>query len=132
VLDAIQNHSAIISVGYQQDVRPFIAVSDVLVFPSYREGFPNVPMQCGAFKKALILSNINGCDEIVEDQITGLLVQPKSEEELYEAMAFLLSQPEKRLEFGEAVYKHIKASFDQNEVWNAVFKEYQEKLSEVV
>lgn len=132
VLDAIENHSAIISVGYQHDVRPYLSISDVLTFPSYREGFPNVPMQCGAFKKAMILSNINGCDEIVEDQKTGLLVQPKSDDELYEAMAFMINHPKKRIEFGEVVYEHIKASFDQNEVWNAVLIEYQEKLSKVV
>ncbi|MDA9320123.1 glycosyltransferase family 4 protein [bacterium] len=125
VLDAIQNHSAIISLGYQEDVRPYIAMSDVLVFPSYREGFPNVPMQCGAFKKALILSDINGCDEIVEHEKNGLLVKAKDSDGLYDAMRFMLENPDERIRFGNEAYKHIKYSFDQKEVWNAILEEYQ-------
>ena len=44
-LEVIETNKHIISVGYQQDVRPYFVISDALVFPSYREGFPNVVMQ---------------------------------------------------------------------------------------
>ena len=46
--NTIINNKQIISVGYQNDVRPYFSVSNCLVFPSYREGFPNVVMQSGA------------------------------------------------------------------------------------
>jgi len=51
-------------VGYKNDVRPYFAISNVLVFPSYREGFPNVVMQSGSMGVPSIVSNINGCNEI--------------------------------------------------------------------
>ena len=48
-LEQIEKNPAILSVGYQHDVRPYLAISHALAFPSYREGFPNVPMQAGCF-----------------------------------------------------------------------------------
>ncbi|MDR1417827.1 MAG: glycosyltransferase, partial [Endomicrobium sp.] len=48
----------IIFSGYQQDVRPYLAISDVLAFPSYREGFPNVVMQAGAMELPCIVTDI--------------------------------------------------------------------------
>lgn len=128
VLTIITKHPGIILLGFQKDVRPYIAVSDILVFPSYREGFPNVPLQCGAFKKPLILSDINGCNEIVEHEVSGLLVPPKNVDRLINAMAYLLKNEEKRTEFGEAVYRHILSNFRQEEVWNALKTEYQIQL----
>ncbi len=115
-ITTINTHTAIHLVGFQSDVRPFIAVSDILVFPSYREGFPNVPLQCGAFKKALILSNINGCNEIIKHNQSGLLVEPKSESEVFDAMRFLADSAEKRSKFGDKVYTFIRENFKQEEV----------------
>jgi glycosyltransferase involved in cell wall biosynthesis len=46
----IDTNPAIIHVDFQQDVRPYLVISDALAFPSYREGFPNVPMQAGSLK----------------------------------------------------------------------------------
>ncbi len=124
VLDAIERHPGITWVGYQSDVRPFIAMSDVLIFPSYREGFPNVPLQCGAFRKAMVLSDINGCNEIITHYKNGLLVKPKSEEEVYLAMLYMLKNPEKRNNFGREAYAHIKENFEQDSVWEAQLAAY--------
>jgi glycosyltransferase involved in cell wall biosynthesis len=62
----IENNKSIMAVGYQKDVRPYLAISDVLTFPSYREGFPNVVMQAGAMGLPCIVTDINGCNEIIE------------------------------------------------------------------
>jgi len=129
ILEEIESHPCIHAVGYQEDVRPYIAVSDILVFPSYREGFPNVPMQCGAFKKALILSDINGCNEIVEHEVTGVLVQPKSESELLAAMKLLAEDETKRAMYGEKVFDFIYENFQQEEVWKAIDLEYNKQIS---
>ena len=65
-LKEIKDNRAILSVGFQSDVRPYFAVSNALVFPSYREGFPNVVLQAGAMGLPAIVTNINGCNEIIE------------------------------------------------------------------
>ena len=76
-LHAIKNNPNIIAVGYQNDVRPYFAISDVLVFPSYREGFPNVVMQAGAMGLPSIVTDINGCNEIIIHGVNGLIIPPK-------------------------------------------------------
>src|SRR5690606_26093860 len=86
----IQNHPGIKWVGYQGDVRPYLAVSNVFVFPSYREGFPNVVMQAGAMGLPCIVSNINGCNEIIEEGLNGLIVPVKNSQMLQEKMELLL------------------------------------------
>jgi len=129
IVNTIETHKDIHHFGYQQDVRPYISASDVLVFPSYREGFPNVPMQCAAFSKALILSDINGCNEIVTDEETGLLVPVKDANAVYLAMKRLMQDKNLRISFGEKALNHIKDNFAQEEVWNAIKQEYLLQLS---
>ena len=60
----IDTHNAIEAVGSQKDVRPWLAASDVLAFPSYREGFPNVVIEAGAMGVPSIVTNINGCRSV--------------------------------------------------------------------
>lgn len=128
-LDEINKNEAIVHVGYQQDVRSYIHVSDILVFPSYREGFPNVPLQCSAYKKALILSDINGCNEIVEHEVNGYLVPIKNSEILKQKMEHLYQNEEVRINFGLAVHQHIVTNFAQKEVWSHIHHFYKTKLA---
>jgi len=60
----IETNPGIILIGWQEDVRPFLAISNVLTFPSYREGFPNTVLQASAMQIPSIVSDINGCNEI--------------------------------------------------------------------
>jgi glycosyltransferase involved in cell wall biosynthesis len=124
----IEIHPRIVWVGFKIDVRPYIVIADVLTFPSYREGFPNVPLQCGAFKKAMILSDVCGCNEIVTHQKSGLLVPTRSVGELVKAMRELSANPSLREEYGNNVYDFIHLNFQQEEVWKAIENEYKEQI----
>ena len=88
-LAEINQNKDIISVGFQQDVRPFFAISDALAFPSYREGFPNVVMQAGAMGLPSIVSDINGCNEIIIEGENGLIIPSKNVKKLKEKMLTL-------------------------------------------
>ena len=123
--DLIKNHTAITHVGYQKDVRPYFAISDVLAFPSYREGFPNVVMQAGAMGLASIVTDINGCNEIIEDGKNGLIIPPKSEDALFDAMKYMIDNPIDRLNMANSSRSKIKNNYQQKIVWNALLNEYQ-------
>jgi len=90
VLDEIEKNENIISVGFQKDVRPYFAVSNCLAFPSYREGFPNVVLQALAMGIPTLVSNINGCNEIVKENYNGLIFPPKDESSLLDSMEKIL------------------------------------------
>lgn len=82
----LDENSSIINVGFQNDIRPYLACSDTFVLPTYREGFPNVVLQASSMGISSIVTNINGCNEIIQHNKNGLIVEPKDKEELYSAM----------------------------------------------
>ena len=124
----LTTHHAIISCGFQKDIRPYLAASQVLVFPSYREGFPNVPMQAGAMGCALILSDINGCNEIVNHGKDGWLVSVKNVSALTAAMMEARNNPIKTRLFAETIKEKIVTGYAQSYLWNCMLQEYQQLL----
>ncbi len=123
-LDNINNHPGIISVGYQQDVRPYFAISDLLTFPSYREGFPNVVMQAGAMGLPSIVTNINGCNEIIKENLNGVIISPKDEKELRQAMIRFLNNPELMKNMAANARSEICSKFERKVFWDLVLWEY--------
>ena len=121
----IQNNPDIFSVGFQTDVRPYLAFSDVFVFPSYREGFPNVVMQAGAMELPCIVTDINGCNEIIEDGVNGLIIQPKNAQQLQENMRLLLENSELRNHLKQNARSMITSRYEQKAVWEALLEEYK-------
>jgi glycosyltransferase involved in cell wall biosynthesis len=125
VLETIAAHERIVSAGYQEDVRPWLKMSDILCFPSYREGFPNVPMQAGAMGLGLIVSDINGCNEIVTDGDNGWIIAPKQTEALQQAMEFTLLNPKRVAAVRGRVRQSIVDRFGQQQIWAALADVYQ-------
>ena len=111
-------------VGWKDDIRPYLAAADTLVFPSYREGFPNVPMQAGAMGLPCIVTNINGCNEIIRDNLNGKIIQVKSEQALYNTMKWFVLHPEevKRMSYNSRGF--ITSRYKQEDVWKATLKMY--------
>ena len=123
-LHEIENNPDIISIGFQEEVRPYFAISDALVFPSYREGFPNVVLQSLAMQLPAIVTNINGCNEIITQAQNGLIVPPKDHISLQHSMEQLLTDL--------SLYQHLKnssrdsiAPYEQSLIWSALLAEYQ-------
>ncbi|GGW22070.1 glycosyltransferase family 4 protein [Arenibacter certesii] len=123
-LYAIENNPDIISVGYQKDVRPYFAAADALAFPSYREGFPNVVMQAGAMGLPAIVSNINGCNEIIEEGKNGLIIKVKDSTTLEQALTELLTNSSLYQKLKSNAREMITSRFSQEEVWKALLEEY--------
>jgi glycosyltransferase involved in cell wall biosynthesis len=123
----IQNHSHIITTGWVDDVRQYLAISNALVFPSYREGFPNVVLQAGAMKLPAIVSNINGCNEIIIDNFNGLIVPAKDYKNLFNAMNELLEDNQLLTKLANNARQNIVAKYEQKNVWQALLNEYKNK-----
>ncbi len=111
---AIEKEESIISVGSQKDVRPYYEASDALVFPSYREGFPNVVLEAGAMELPSIVTDINGSREIIEEGVNGVIVSPRDESALYEAMEDMVTHPEKVSKMSAKSRPMIAARYEQS------------------
>ncbi|WKS94933.1 glycosyltransferase family 4 protein [Riemerella columbina] len=129
-IQEIEQNPHIITVGFQSDVRPYFAVADALVFPSYREGFPNVVMQAGAMELPSIVSDINGCNEIIVPQQNGIIVPPKDVQALQSAMKELLANNRLYQQLKSQSRPMIVQRYQQQVVWEALLKEYQDLLNE--
>ncbi|MBR3093103.1 MAG: glycosyltransferase family 4 protein [Bacteroidaceae bacterium] len=115
--------------GWQDDIRPFLAASDAFVFPSYREGFPNVLLQAGAMELPSIVTDINGANEIIRDGENGLIIPPKDEERLYQAMLHLVEHPEETRRMAGQARPMITSRYEQHAFWNQLLQFYS-SLSE--
>ncbi len=120
----IETNQQIISVGFQQDVRPFLAISNILVHPSYREGFPNVVLQAGSMKLPCIVSNINGSNEIIEHNKNGLIVPVKDKNSLKVAMQYMMDNPGERLNMSNCSRPLIKERYQRQYIWNELLNYY--------
>ncbi|MCT4672044.1 MAG: glycosyltransferase family 4 protein [Prolixibacteraceae bacterium] len=127
-INEIEKNDNIIEAGWQTDVRPFMAISDLFVFPSYREGFPNVVMQAGAMGLASIVTNINGSNEIIVDGENGLMISSKNIVALKEAIELLISDEIKRRKIEDNARNMIQKRYEQQFVWNELLKMYREEL----
>jgi glycosyltransferase involved in cell wall biosynthesis len=126
----IFGNPAIEFMDFQKDICPFLAASDALVFPSYREGFPNVVLQAGAMGLPAIVTNINGSNEIIEPGKNGVIIESQNEEQLYLAMEnFVLEQDKVRM-MAQNCRAIIAEKYDQRIVWAALLDEYKTLLKE--
>ncbi|SDQ04143.1 Glycosyltransferase involved in cell wall bisynthesis [Chryseobacterium soldanellicola] len=130
ILNEIKNNPDIIDVGFQKDVRPYFAISDVLAFPSYREGFPNVVMQAGAMGLPSIVSDINGCNEIIVEGENGVIVPVKNSEKLSQAMKRMKSDTNYYQKLKMNARPMIESRYEQSKVWNAILSEYKKLIKE--
>lgn len=130
-LVTIDQNPNIIAVGFQEDVRPYYAISNALAFPSYREGFPNVVMQAGAMGLPSIVSDINGCNEIIVEGKNGFIIPPKGTEELQKVMQHFVEDSDLHHQFKSQAREMITSRYEQNVVWKAMLEEYRNSLKEI-
>lgn len=125
----IENFDSIEAIGQQKDVRPYYEQSDVLVFPSYREGFPNVVLEAGAMELPSIVTDINGSREIIEHGKNGLIVPPRNEQALYDAMKWIVEHPGDRKQMEENARPMVANRYEQKFVRQCLKDYYKEILS---
>ncbi len=129
-LQAIEASPNIIACGWQEDVRPFLAIGDVFVLPSYREGFPNVVLQAGSMGLPCIVTDINGSNEIIIDGVNGCIIPPKNAHALNQSMQLFLENPSLREMLAENARPLIASRYEQELVWDALLEEYKKLLRE--
>ena len=121
----IENHPNIHAVGYKSNVVDYFAIADVFTFPSYREGFPNAVMQAASMQLNCIVSNINGCNEIIQDGKNGLIIPPKNVEKLRNKMEWCIHNKKESKIMGLESRDIIQINYERQYVWNQILKEYK-------
>ena len=124
-INTINANNNIITVGYQSDICPYLAIADALVFPSYREGFPNVVMQAGAMELPSIVTDINGCNEIIIEGENGVIIPVKNTKTLKEKMELFITDRTLLSKLKANARQMITSRYEQKVVWEALLAEYK-------
>lgn len=121
----LESNPNIYQAGWQTDVRPWLVASDAFAFGSYREGFPNVVLQAGAMGLPSVVTDINGCNEIIIEGENGYIVPKQDSEALYQGMKKLYEDRAKTKEISEVAREMIANRYKQEDVWQATLEMYQ-------
>lgn len=129
-LEAIERNPRIHRLGFQKDIRPALAASDVLVLPSYREGFPNAVLQAGAMELPVIATDISGSNEVIETGFNGWLVPPRQVPPLASAMNAAMNKSKAELAaMGKRARARIEERFEREDHWNRMLEFYTASLA---
>jgi glycosyltransferase involved in cell wall biosynthesis len=126
----IKSNHNILYLGRHDDVRPFLAASDIFVLPSYREGLPNVVLQAGAMGLPCIVSDVAGSNEIIIHNQNGLIVPVKDSKALFNKMYILLINKDLRNGLAENSRSMVTSRYQQKSLWGALLQEYLTILKE--
>lgn len=116
--------------GMRDDVDSLYGAADIFVLPSHREGFPRAAMEAAAMGLPLVLTDIRGCRQVVDDGVNGFLVSVRDPRDLAEAMASLGSDAALRKKMGEASRDKARSEFDERRVVSRVMWAYR-RASEI-
>jgi glycosyltransferase involved in cell wall biosynthesis len=97
---------------------------DLVILPSYREGFPNVPLEAAAMALPVVATDVGGTADAVVDGTTGTLVPPRDAEALERAVRVYLEDAELRRRHGTAGRDRVLREFRQEPLWKTLYRKY--------
>ncbi len=115
--------------GFQMETPPTYEALDLLVLPTYREGFPQVLLEAAAMEVPAIASRVTGCVDAIVDQETGLLVPPRDVSALASGIVGLLAEPERCKAMGRAARTRVLSEFQVEPHAEAIARLYEDILS---
>ena len=117
--------------GFVRDVRPYLAKSDCIILPSYREGLPRIILEGMAMAKPVITCDTAGCRETVEEGVNGFLVAPRNVASLVEGIEqFISLSPEEQKAMGNKGREMVETWFDSKIIADQLYQHIHKLIKE--
>lgn len=127
-LEAVRQNKNVVLTGWTNEVPKYISASDILVHPSYREGFSMVIQQAMAMEIPVVTTDIPGPSEVIEPNVSGLLAKARDVETLYNCMKWMLEHPEEREQMGKAGRKRCEEKFNRERMLRLILEDRENIL----
>ena len=111
------------------DVYKYMAAADVLVHPSYREGFSMVIQEAMAMALPVVTTDIPGPSEVIEKDITGLLAKAKDVDSLFDCMKWMYDHKEEGVVMGLAGRKRCEEKFNRERMIQLTLEDREKILN---
>jgi len=118
--------------GHREDMEKVIPLSTIVVLPSYREGFPKILIEAAACGRPVVTTDVPGCRDAIEKDITGIIVPVRDYIELAKKISFLLDNPTISRKMGNAGRLRAEEFFDINKVVEKHMKIYEDLLNRLL
>jgi glycosyltransferase involved in cell wall biosynthesis len=115
--------------GWQEDIPKLMQAADIVITPSDYETFSLVTVEAMAVGKLVIATSCGGPSEIIQDQLTGILIPPQNPIALAEAICIALSDPSRTEEIASNAKVFATHNFSPLIRYNSILNEYKELLS---
>ena len=114
-------------IGKREGASSLLRAFDIFILPSIKEGLPYVILEAGVAELPVVASAVGGIPEIIQDMKSGILVKSKHEDEIALALEFLITNPQKRAEFGERLKEYVAENFSLEKMTTETGRLYEFK-----
>lgn len=121
----IKSNPAIIQINWSNRVEYFMHLADFFVFPSHREGFPNVLLQAGSMCLPVICSHITGNIDIVTNNETGLIFESGNEQQMFRLLQYALAHRQHMQTMAKKLQEQVRENYRQENIWGNMLEAYK-------
>lgn len=112
----------------KQEVLKLLRESDLFINPSYSEGMPTTVLEAGAIGLPVIATDVGGTREIIENNRTGILINPGKPNEIKQAIEFMINKKKEREEYAKNLNNSVKNKF----TWEVIIGQWENLISETM
>jgi len=129
IKDLTKTHKNIHFLGYQnkKETISLICGSDILIQPSLQEGISSTLLEAMACKTAIIATNVGGNNELIQNNVNGIVLEPNDVDSFTQQISYLLNNEQFRQSLVEHAFKTVE-KYDWNQIGNLYLSVYESIL----